>query len=210
LPNPASPLDLIEPLMEGSGLPKSDEEEETDSSFMEDDDLPSQEDYSEATEDDQELLFDPFDSQEVEEEPELLFMGNDDDDELSSQEEADESDSESIEDNQEPPQPSFSYHDRKNMDEDFRRSRRLFDWLKGRLTPIEEEGQFELNELEGDQWISDHPDLDPWAPIEWLSTTRSSPIPSPNVDQGAEFEISKSFHFSFLFPFVMEMRERDK
>jgi hypothetical protein len=61
------------------------------------DDLPSQAD-SDAIEDDQELLFDPFDRQEVEEEPELIFMGNDDDDELSSQEEADESDWESIED----------------------------------------------------------------------------------------------------------------
>jgi hypothetical protein len=56
------------------------------------------------------------------------------------------------------------------------------------LTPIEEEDQFELDELEADQWISDHPDLDPWAPIEWPSTTRSSPIPSPNVDQGVLME----------------------
>jgi hypothetical protein len=182
--DPISPdTDMIDVLMEEcSGLPMLDEEEEPEFSDMEDDDLLSfGEAYdSDAMENDQELLFDPYDRQEEDEEPELLFM---EDDYLSSEEETEESDAI----NDQAPQPSFSHNDRKDMDEEFRRSP-LFDWLYGRLTPIQEEDQFELDELEAEQWVFDHPDRDPWAPIELPSSIRCSPVPSPNVHQGVLME----------------------
>ncbi len=154
---------------ESFGLP-SDEEEEPELFDMEDGDLPPFEEVydPDAMQNDQELLFDPFDRREEEEEPELLFMENDD--EMSSEEEAEESDS--INDNN---QELRIYYDRKDMDEDFRRSP-LFDWLVGRLSPIPEEDQFELDEIEAEQWVSDHPDVDPWQPIGYS-------IPIPNAHQ---------------------------
>jgi hypothetical protein len=79
-------------------------------------------------------------------------------------------------------QPLFDKHDRDDMAEEFRRSP-VFDWLIGRLTPIQEEDQFELDELEADQWIADHPDMDPWQPIGLSLPVRScsTPFPPPNV-----------------------------
>ncbi len=154
---------------ESFGLPL-DEEEEPAFSDMEDEDLPSFEEVyeSDAMENDQELPFDPFDRREEEEEPEFMFMAEDD--ELSSEEEAEEL--EAINDNN---QELRIYYDRRDMDEEFRRSP-LFDWLVGRLAPIPEEDQFELDEIEAEEWISDHPDIDPWAPI-------GCSIPSSNVHQ---------------------------